>query len=106
MAYSADEEIANFFERTTATLSACDTFAREHLGGKVVPVAVQGVCSYTVDAGPNDEFVAQFRLKPHRLDMETVDLARTIYGDYAPQVPFRGEVGEDVRAKKPSTSMS
>ncbi|GES63522.1 hypothetical protein ATEIFO6365_0007020900 [Aspergillus terreus] len=101
MAYSVDQEIANFFERTTATRSACDTFAREHLGGKVVPVAVQGVCSYTVYAGPNDELVAQFRLKSLRLDMETVDLARTIYGDYAPPVAFRGEIGEDVEGKEP-----
>ncbi|KAL2387412.1 hypothetical protein RJ035_004316 [Blastomyces gilchristii] len=35
---------------------------KEHLGGDI-PVAVQGVCSYTVYAGPKSDFVAQFRLK-------------------------------------------
>ncbi|KAL4898761.1 hypothetical protein BDV59DRAFT_207006 [Aspergillus ambiguus] len=98
--YSVDQEIANFFERTTATRSACDTFAREHLGGNVIPVAVQGVCSYTVYAGPNAEFVAQFRLKSFRLNLETVNLARTIYGDFAPRVTFRGEIGEDAENKE------
>ena len=41
---------------------ACDNFARERLSRNVVPVAVQGVCSYTVYAGPNAEYVVQFRL--------------------------------------------
>ncbi|OJJ67243.1 hypothetical protein ASPBRDRAFT_136485 [Aspergillus brasiliensis CBS 101740] len=98
--YSVDHEISSFFKRTTANRSACDTFARAHLGGKIVPVAVQGVCSYTVYAGPNDEYVAQFRLMSFRLNMETVNLARTIYGDFAPQVAFRGEIGEDVEGKE------
>lgn len=63
--YSVDQEIAHFFERTSTTRSSCDSYAKKHLGGDVVPVAMQGVCSYTVEAGPNHEFVAQFRLKSH-----------------------------------------
>ncbi|GLA57104.1 hypothetical protein AtubIFM55763_010050 [Aspergillus tubingensis] len=98
--YSVDQAIASFFERTTATRSACDAFAREHLGGEVVPVAVQGVCSYTIYAGPNGEFVVQFRLKSSRLSMETVNLACTIYGDFAPKVVFRGGIGEDAEGKE------
>lgn len=98
--YSVDQEIASFFERTTATRSACDTFAREHLGGEVVPVAVQGVCSYTVYAGPNDEFVVQFRLKSSRLSMETVNLARAIYGEFAPEVITRGQIGKELEGKE------
>jgi hypothetical protein len=31
-------------------------------GGDVVPVAVQGVCTCTVYAGDNAEFVVQFRI--------------------------------------------
>ncbi|KAI9835329.1 MAG: hypothetical protein M1819_002473 [Sarea resinae] len=99
--YSVDEEIADFFAQTTATRSACDTFAREHLGGNTVPVAVQGVCSYTVYAGPSAEFVVQFRLKSLQLRMETANLARTIYGHFAPEVTFRGQIGEDADSKEP-----
>ncbi|KAJ5454055.1 uncharacterized protein N7458_005011 [Penicillium daleae] len=40
LAYSADQEIANFFEKSAATGRTCDTSAREHVGGNVVPVAV------------------------------------------------------------------
>lgn len=99
--YSVDQEIASFFEQTAATRSACDTFAREHLGGDVVPVAVQGVCSYTVYAGPNAEFVAQFRLKSFQLNMGTMNLARNVYGHFAPQVAFNGQIGEDIEGKEP-----
>lgn len=87
--YSVDQGIANFFRQTSATRAACDQFPKEHLGGQVVPVAVQGVCSYTVYAGSNAEFVAQFRIKPLQLQIETANLARTIYGDLAPKVTFR-----------------
>lgn len=101
--YSVDQEIAKFFEKTAATRSACDTYAREHLGGDVIPVSVQGVCSYTVYAGPNAEFVARFRLKSLRLGMETTNLARTIYGHFAPEVAFKGEIGEETEGREPST---
>ncbi|PYH73339.1 uncharacterized protein BO88DRAFT_421738 [Aspergillus vadensis CBS 113365] len=79
---------------------ACDAFAREQLGGEVAPVAVQGVCSYTVYSGPNDEFAAQFRLKRSCMNMDTVNLARTIYGGLAPKVVFKGQIGEDVEGKE------
>ncbi|EFR03714.1 hypothetical protein MGYG_06711 [Nannizzia gypsea CBS 118893] len=94
------QEIESFFGQTAATRSECDAFARG-LGGDVVPVAAQGVCSYTVYAGPNSEFVAQFRLKSSQLNMETMDLARDIYGEFAPQVSFRGQIGAAVEGKEP-----
>lgn len=99
--YSVDQEIATFFEQTSTTREACDNFATEQLGGDIVPVAVQGVCSYTVYAGPNAEFVAQFRLKSLQLKMDTANLARDIYGSFAPQVTFRGQLGEEVEGKEP-----
>ncbi|OQE28130.1 hypothetical protein PENFLA_c005G08840 [Penicillium flavigenum] len=55
--YSVDEEILYFFRKTSATQSSCDDYAQELVGGSVVPVTVQGVCSYTVYAGPNHEFL-------------------------------------------------
>lgn len=99
--YSVDQEIGHFFEQTSATRIACDTYTKEHLGGDVIPVAVQGVCSYTVYAGPNSEFVAQFRLKSLQLSMETMNLARAIYGHLAPQATFRGQIGDDTEGKEP-----
>ena len=83
--YSNDAEIASFFAKTSVTRSACDTRARELA---VVPVKVQGVCSYSVYAGPDLEFVFQFRLKSLYLKTETSILARKIYGTLAPEVSF------------------
>jgi len=64
-------------------------------GGKVVPVAVQGNCSYSVYAGPELEFVVQFRLKSLMLRSEIAALAREIYGFLAPSASFHGELGDD-----------
>lgn len=99
--YSVDQEIGQFFEKTSATRLACDTYTKEHLGGDIIPVAVQGVCSYTVYAGLDSEYVAQFRLKSLQLSMETMNLARAIYGHFAPQVTFMGQLGEDTEGKEP-----
>ncbi|KAL4885671.1 hypothetical protein BJY04DRAFT_231099 [Aspergillus karnatakaensis] len=99
--YPVDEEIAHFFEKTTATRAACDAYAAEHFGGEVIPVAVQGVCSYTVYVGSSSEFVIQFRLRSLALKVETVNLARTKYGHFAPQVAFRGQIGDDMEGREP-----
>ncbi|KAJ5345396.1 hypothetical protein N7452_003400, partial [Penicillium brevicompactum] len=73
----------------------------EHLGGNITPVAVQGVCSYTVYAGPNAESVVQYRLKSLALNMEIMDLVNAIYGTLAPQISFEGQIGEDHESKEP-----
>ncbi|KAL9115811.1 MAG: hypothetical protein Q9227_000179 [Pyrenula ochraceoflavens] len=99
--YSVEQEIAEFFKKTSATRSVCDIHARELVGGNVTPVAVQGACSYSVYAGPNGSFVVQFRLKSLKLKTETTSLARDIYGSLAPQVSFKGQIGEDIREKEP-----
>lgn len=91
--YSVDEEIEVFFEKTSATRAACDVRARELVGGEGVPVDVQGVCSYSVYAGPELEYVLQFRLKSLTLKPEVASLATDIYGSFAPKVSFEGEVG-------------
>lgn len=96
--YSVDQEITEFFGKTSATRSECDVSARELVGGNVIPVAVQGACSYTVYAGPNQKFVVQFRLKSLRLKLETLALARKVYGGLAPLASFKGQIGEDVEA--------
>ncbi|KAJ8126099.1 hypothetical protein O1611_g7539 [Lasiodiplodia mahajangana] len=101
--YSVDSEIVHFFGQTSATRSECDALAKQLVGGNVVPVAVQGVCSYTVYAGQNSEFVAQFRLESLSLNLETTTLARKVYGSLTPEVSFHGQIGEeaDANGKEP-----
>lgn len=91
--YSVDEEILYFFHQTSSTQSACDARARDLVGGSVIPVAVQGNCSYTVYAGPNHDFVVQFRLKALGLNTELSTLASEIYGPLVPSATFHGQVG-------------
>lgn len=101
MNYEVEQEILAFFEKTTTTRSACDNYASEHLGGNITPVAVQGVCSYTVYAGPNAESVVQYRLKSLALNMDIMDLVNAIYGTLAPRISFEGQIGEDHESKEP-----
>ncbi|OAX82893.1 hypothetical protein ACJ72_02749 [Emergomyces africanus] len=84
--YSVEREIDEFFKRTSATHAACDSYVKEHLGGNVISVVVQGVCSYTVYAGSKAEFVVQFRLKSLMLEMKTVT--------------FKGPIGKDIDGKE------
>lgn len=100
--YDNDKEIVGLFTtKTSVPRSACDTRARELVGGSVIPVAVQGNCSYSVYAGPDLEYVVQFRLKSLKLKTETTALARKIYGTLAPEVSFKGEMGDDIEGKEP-----
>lgn len=93
--YSLNATIADFFMQTSATCEACDAKAKELVGGTVVPVTVQGNCSYFVYAGPELEFVVQFRLKSLMLRPEISALAREVYGFLAPNVSFHGQLGDD-----------
>lgn len=94
--YAVDDEIAAFFSKTSVHREACDALAKELVGGnQVVPVAVQGVCSYTVYAGQDLGYVVQFRLKSLELKVETANLARRVFGTFAPDVSFRQTLGED-----------
>lgn len=100
--YAVDDEIAAFFSKTPVHREACDVLAKELVGGdQVVPVAVQGVCSYTVYAGQDLEYVVQFRLQSLALEMETANLARQIFGTLVPEISFRQTLGED--SKMPET---
>ncbi|EXJ82211.1 hypothetical protein A1O3_06024 [Capronia epimyces CBS 606.96] len=101
LVYNLDEDIAHFFTKASTTRSACDARARELTGGRVEPINMQGVCSYTVNAGPHLEYIVQFRLEPARLKLETSDLAKDVYGDMAPDVWFRGVLGEKKEGKEP-----
>ncbi|KAK4152022.1 hypothetical protein C8A00DRAFT_16641 [Chaetomidium leptoderma] len=98
--YSVEQEILDFFKQTSATRSECDTLAKELVRGTAVPFAVQGVCSYTVYGGPNEEFVVQFRLNSLGIKEEVARLARRIFGDLAPDVSAKGQIGQEGLGKK------
>ncbi|KZF19139.1 hypothetical protein L228DRAFT_241817 [Xylona heveae TC161] len=95
--YSLKAAIDEFFSQTSATREACDSMAKNLVGGKgkPVPIAVQGNCSYTVYAGPELEFVVQFRLDSLKLDSEISILASKLYGSLVPNISFHGEIGGD-----------
>lgn len=46
--YSLSISITEFLSQTSATREACDAKAKDLVGGKVIPVPVQGNCSYSV----------------------------------------------------------
>ncbi|KAL3475552.1 hypothetical protein BJX99DRAFT_247471 [Aspergillus californicus] len=100
--YSVDEEIISFFQKTSADRSSCDDLAQKLVGGTVAPVAVQGSCSYSVYAGPDHEYVVQFRLKALELKQEIADLASNVHGSLVPSVTSYGRLeGDDANEKEP-----
>lgn len=102
--YCVEVETEAFFQKTLATREQCHAKTRELFGNnintRILPVQVQGACSYTLYVGPGEylAFVVQFRLKSLALEMEVVERAREVYGTLAPWVTFKGVVGEEVKA--------
>ncbi|KJZ71482.1 hypothetical protein HIM_09121 [Hirsutella minnesotensis 3608] len=95
--YNLESAIADFFAKTSPTRLECDAKAQQLAGGQIVPVDVQGNCSYSVYAGINHEFVVQFRLKSLALKTETTTLASRIYESLAPRLKTCGQLGADGR---------
>jgi hypothetical protein len=93
--YDVEQDVAAFFTKTTVTRSACDLRATELVSGGLQLVPTQGVCSYTVYAGPTLGSVIQFRLKSLALPPKTMELAHHVYSKVVPEVTFRGQIGED-----------
>ena len=85
-------QLQNFFHRRLRLVKHATPRPKDLVGGKFVPVTVQGNCSHSVYAGPEFEFVVQFRLKSLVLKSEIMTLAREIYGFLAPKY---GQLGED-----------
>lgn len=109
--YTTDQEIVEFFKKTSTTRSACGARAQELVGGNVTPVAVQGSCSYTVYAGPSQEFVVQFRPKSLELKPKMTSIIHMVYRDFdrnlVPSVKGYDPIGEDdMIGKSHSMSMS
>lgn len=100
--YAVDDEIAAFFAKTTATKEECEAKGRDLAKSqKLAPVPIQGVCSYTMYAGENLEYVIQCRLKSLALKTEMSDLATKIHGSLVPTLSFHGELGNEQDGREP-----
>ncbi|KAI0423424.1 hypothetical protein F5Y09DRAFT_327381 [Xylaria sp. FL1042] len=92
--YSVCSDIEAFFKKTSASRLICDARARELAGGRVIPVDIQGACSYTVYAGFELEYVVQFRLESLAPRADVASLATVVYGSLVPKMSFEGKIGE------------
>lgn len=92
--YSLLDSLRSFFAKTTVQRTECDQRAIQLVGGTtVMPVAIQGNCSYTLLAGPSLEFIVQFRPLDLAIDTQTIALAREIHGDLVPPILETGQMG-------------
>jgi hypothetical protein len=81
--YSPDGAIDEFFNsNTTVTRQQCDEFAISRAGGVSSALQMQGVCSYTVTAGPNNTKLFQFRDEKSTIDMSNIIIAKAIHPEF------------------------
>lgn len=92
-----DENVRQYFARKLlkgVTRSQCDEIAQDIVGAPVIPVAVQGLCSYTVLAGPEQDTIVQFREDGvQELRIDELTRACQIHGSVVPKCTLYGEVG-------------
>lgn len=94
--YTLDSAIESFFLELGPSLSReqCDEFARQHCGGTLQPVQIQGTTSYTVIAGPDSDHILQFRELTSLLDVRLLALAKHVHGDVVASCSDHGRIGE------------
>ncbi|KAL9095889.1 MAG: hypothetical protein Q9165_001886 [Trypethelium subeluteriae] len=93
-----EDSISDFFSKcgTDATRHQCDRLAISLAGHPIVPVPVQGACSYTVAAGPTQDAIFQFRsLQERPIDPKLLQLVKEIHGDLVPTTIPYGTIGGD-----------
>lgn len=76
--------------RTTVARQQCDAFAISHAGGESTALQMQGVCSYTVTAGPNKSKLFQFRDESSIIDMGNISLAKAIHPKFVASCKYLG----------------
>ncbi|KAJ5382560.1 hypothetical protein N7517_000471 [Penicillium concentricum] len=87
--YRHDDAINDFFKsNTTVTRQQCDDFAIARAGD------VQGVCSYTVTAGPNKSKLFQFREADSTIDMRNISLAKAVHSEFVASCTYLGALGD------------
>lgn len=93
--YSPNSAIHEFFNsNTTVSSQQCDEFAISRAGGVPSALHMQGVCSYTVTAGPNKNKLFQFRDENSTIDMPNMILAKAIYPEFVPNCKYLGTMGD------------
>ncbi|GJC99218.1 mus38-like protein [Colletotrichum higginsianum] len=93
--YSFDNTISAFFViNTAATRKQCDAFAFSRAGGQVHPVQIQGTFSYTVTAGTDKSKIFQFRIQDSSIDMEIMNLAKTVHPQLVAGCKYHGTIGD------------
>jgi hypothetical protein len=92
---NVDDAIERFFKAyRTVNRTECDELATSLVGGPVTPVAIQGGVSYTLVGGPKQDKIVQFRPESSKLDMENMELARSIHGDLVADCKLHGTIGD------------
>ncbi|KAJ5722338.1 hypothetical protein N7488_000373 [Penicillium malachiteum] len=96
--YSLDGTIDEFFHaKTTATRKQCDDFVISRVGGAPSHVEIQGVCSYTVTAGPDQSKIVQFRDEHSAIDTNNLILAKTVHPEFVAGCQYLGTIGNNGR---------
>ena len=73
---------------------AMNDFAIFHAGGVSTPLQLQGVCSYTATAGPNESRLFQFREKGSTIDMGNSGLAKAVHPEFVASCKYLGTIGD------------
>ncbi|RDL31052.1 uncharacterized protein BP5553_09841 [Venustampulla echinocandica] len=95
--YSLGDTINSFFEsQSTVTRRQCDDLAASLVGEPVNTAPIQGAFIYTVIAGLEQSKIVQFRAQRSVLDMETLNLARAIYGRFVAACTYHGNIGQSL----------
>jgi hypothetical protein len=80
--------ILSFLSRHDLTLehlTPCLSFLQARYPGQEIrPIRIQGFCSITYTLG--DQFIIQIRPRVYPLDLETLQVARDVYANFAPSV--------------------
>lgn len=94
--YTLDNAITKFFAQFQGIdRQQCDELALSLVGPPLHPCQIQGAFSYTLYGGRGQAQVVQFRSE--HLDMEVVDLARSIFGGLVATCVHHGHVGSPSR---------
>ena len=89
----SDSAISNFFTSyTNATQQECNERAATLIGAQVMPAAIQGAFSYTV-VGGSPARIVQFRIPDSDLDVDILQLARSIHGSVIASSTHHGYFG-------------
>ena len=90
-----DVGFSAFFDRCKlppGVKDECDALAASRFPGQdCCPCPFQGYCSYTVRVG--DDLIVQFRPTAHKLDIALVSTACAVFGTFAPETRYLGQVG-------------